>query len=222
MMKALGIFLIVCFIYPSLAFADFDPSDIIKIVGKIYGVNLDIKNLNDLQVNRLDSVVKGLTGTHSYGSMIFDQNQYDWGSGANSWQDILAMSLNGSGSGQLGSVIQRLSKEYPIEALHSQNKTENEYYLLQAQTTLASRSSSQLAFDQVAKEEQVMKALQAAIDKSQDSKSAADLNNRLIAEQNNLSIQQAKLLAVLVQQVAVDAQEKANRAKEDAEFFDYR
>ena len=202
--------------------------DIFNVMTKIQGIDLDMKNIsqdtfniNKDQLSQLNLITNGLTGTHSYGSMNYDKNQFDWGKGSDNWQDML--SLYKTGGGSLAQVSGNLEKEFPIaDNLGSSSQTENEYYRLQAQTTLASRSSSQLAFEQVSKESKVIEDLHNEIDKSKDNKSSVDLNNRLVSEQNNMSIQQTKLLALLVQQEAVNSQEKANHAKENAEFFDFK
>jgi hypothetical protein len=220
MKKLIAISLLMLLI-PQLAFADVDVMQIINIFAKIYGLNVDMLDTNRMQLERMENIIQGLTGHNRYGSIFDDSAQYYWGSGATSWENILALTNNNLSAGDLARVMSTLIKDYPIDPLRSSNEIENKYYLLQAQTTLASRSTSQLAFDQISKEENVIKSLQSFIDTADNNKAATDLNNRLVSEQNRLSIQQAKLLAILVQQVSVDAQEKANRAKEDADFFDY-
>jgi hypothetical protein len=214
-----------------------DPiSRILKVVGQISqydqqistytsdieGVDKNILDNNKKQLTDLDSIISGLTGTHSYGGMNYDSSQFNWGNGSDSWQSLLSLYKTGGG-GDLARLAGNLGNEYPIsDNLGSSSNTENEYYRLQAQTTLASRASSQLAFDQVSKESKVISTLHDQIDQAKDNKSSVDLNNRLVSEQNQMSIQQTKLLAALVQQAAVDSQEHANHAKENSEFFDYK
>jgi len=209
-----------CLLFFSTAsYASFNFGRMLHIISNIYGVNLHLEDLNNKQYAELMNVASGLTGTHNYGSLFDNSDQFDWGDNTDNWQDILALYQNGSG-GELGAVSRDLARQFPIsDKLGSSNPTEDAYYRLQAETSLASRSSSQLAFKQISKEAKVVDHLQNEIDRAKDNKSAVDLNNRLISEQNKLSIQQAKLLALLVQQQAVAAQQQANRAKEDAEFF---
>jgi hypothetical protein len=202
---------------------------IVDSLTKIYGVNLDLKQLdqnildmNKDQLSDINAVMEGLTGTHSYGEMEYDPNQFNWGSRSGKWQDVLSLYQSESHD-PLAQVSDHLEKQFPISNnLNQGNPTENAYYLLQAQTTLASRSSSQLAFDQVSKETEIIEHLHHQIDKAKDTKSSTDLNNRLVSEQNAMSIQQTKLLATLVQQWAVAAQEKANHSQENSTFFDYK
>lgn len=184
----------------------------------MYGVNLDMKNQNAESLDAINALNDSLKGTHQYGSRYLDNDSYNWG--ANSWQEILSMSRSGIGRGQLADATARLAREFPIDgSLNSPNQIENDYYDLQARTALASRSTSEVAYKQAVREEKTMHDLNGLIDKTPDAKSAADLNNRLVAENAMTNVQQTKLLAVLVQQAALSEQEKANRAREDKEFF---
>jgi hypothetical protein len=211
--------------------------DIFKATLKVYGVNLemkginqsqldetrDIKKISQSQLNEVQKISGGLTGTHQYGSQFYDPNKLFWGKGGNDWQSILALTHAGGGEGTLGSAIRQLSSQFPIRgSLGSSNDTENEYYRLQAQTSLASRASAQTAFDQMKNQDDTMKQLHNMIDKTPDNKSSVDLNNRLSEENISVNMQQVKLLAVLAQQLAIDSQEKANRANESAEFFNIK
>lgn len=194
---------------------------LLKAAWDTYGVNLDIKNFSIDQLDQLKSLNGSLTGTHSYGSRYYDDKIYDWGSHTDSWQHVLSLARNGGGSGELGETIISLAKEFPMTgSLNSKNQVENDYYKLQAQTALSSRSASEVAYQQAIREEKNMKKLHHMIDYAADEKSAADLNNRFSSEQAFTSVQQMKLLAILVQQQAVNSQERANRAREDMEFFD--
>ncbi len=187
-------------------------------VMKTYGVNLEMRDQNAESLDAIRDLNNNLSGTHSYGGRNYDADSYNWG--ANNWQEILSMSRMGSGHGELAETTMRLAKDFPIDgSLHSPNKIENDYYDLQARTALASRSTSEVAYQQAVREEKTMHNLHRMIDTTPDSKSAADLNNRLTTEDAMNSIQQTKLLAVLVQQAALTEQEKVNRAREDKEFF---
>jgi hypothetical protein len=223
MKKWLFIFLFIFFMLLRVqsAFAA-DITQIITVLSKIAGADLSMEQSNLSELSELQAMNRGLLGTHSYGSLYYDSHAYNWGSGTETWQALLSLYKNGLGEGRLFHVMQTLENQFPINThFSSPNSIENDYYRLQAQTTLASRSSSQLAFDQVAKEAGTLEQLQTEIDRAKDSKSAMDLNNRLSLEHANLTLQQTKLLALLVQQIATDAQEKANRANEDAHFFNY-
>jgi hypothetical protein len=197
-------------------------TQIVTVLSKIAGTNFSIEKANLSELAELQAMSRGLVGTHSYGSLYYDNNAYNWGNGTDTWQELLSLYQNGARDSRLFTIMQLVANQFPINNhFEGPNEIENQYYRLQAQTTLASRSSSQLAFDQVAREARTLVELQAEIDRAKDSKSAMDLNNRLSLEHTHLTMQQTKLLALLVQQVATDAQEKANRANEDAHFFNY-
>jgi hypothetical protein len=211
----------VMLLIPSVTLA-FDISDLWDILEKSYERQVGIDTTTKDELVQLKALLAGLTGTHQYGSFNNDSSQFSWGTKTGDWQSILALYKNGDG-GELSRLESTFSKQFPIkDSLGSSNDIENQYYLLQAQTALATRSSSQLAFQQISNESQVIDDLQKQIDKAQDNKSAVDINNRLLAEQNKLSIQQAKMMTLLVQQGLVEAQEKSNRAKENADFFDFK
>lgn len=197
--------------------------DIFKAALKIYGINVEMKDLDRNQLTQLNNINDSLTGTHNYGSQYYNANQFGWGQDSSNWQLLLAQAARGGGNGEVGHAMNQLSPQFPIRSsLGSSNETQNEYYRLQAQTTLASRATSQTAFEQLNREADTLQNLHNLIDRAPDSKSAADINNRLAAENALINIQQAKLLAVLVQQAAIDSQARANTAKENAEFFDKR
>ncbi len=203
------------------AFAN-DITQVLNILSKIAGTNLSIEKTNFGELSELQTMSNGLIGTHSYGSLYYDNNAYNWGNEANTWQGLLSLYRSGVHDSKLLNIMQTVANEFPInDRFKSPNDIENTYYRLQAQTTLTSRSSSELAFDQVSRQARTLIELQSEIDRAKDSKSAMDLNNRFASEQAHLTVQQTKLLALLVQQVATDAQEKANRANEDAHFFNY-
>lgn len=236
MKRKLAIVFTLTFLLPLTAQANW-LEDIFKVSKQIYQVNFDIdgiaksqldetikiKKSNEFQLDEMKRIAGGLIGTHQYGSQYYDPEQLSWGEGSSNWQSVLALSHTGGGSGALGSAMKQLGRDFPINHdLNSPNETENKYYQLQAQTALASRASAQTAFDQLNNEDQTMKQLHNLIDTTKDNKSAVDLNNRLVAENTMVNIQQAKLLAVLVHQIAMDSQEKANRAAENAAFFDIK
>lgn len=218
--KFLAASLLLTLMIPTTASAEIDWGDIFNMIAGMYGVSLDTNKIDKDQLDKLKDINNSLTGTHNYGNKNYDKNTYVWGNGTDDWQQVLAMSRNG-GSGELGSTISELSKQFPMTgSLKSRNPVENDYYDLQARTALASRSSAEVAYKQAVKEEKTMRNLHDMIDHAEDQKSAADLNNRFAAENAMTNVQQTKLLSILVQQQAVSAQEKANRAKEDMEFFD--
>ncbi|MCD6040277.1 MAG: Legionella vir ue protein [Gammaproteobacteria bacterium] len=202
-----------------------DLFEIITILSKIAGSTMSIQNTNLNELVALQALNKGLMGMHSYGSLYGSNAAFGWGESADTWQGLLSLYRQGGGgvgNSSLFSIMRTVANQFPMnDHLNSPNEIENTYYRLQAQTTAVSRSSSELVFDQVTREANTLAALQSEIDRTSDAKSAMDLHTRFSAEQANLTVQQTKLLALLVQQVATDAQEKSNRANEDAHFFNY-
>jgi hypothetical protein len=171
-------------IFPPVSSAEGGLFALVDAIAKIYGINLDLKDLNQLQVDRMTTLNAALSGVHDYGRSSYNANDYTWGDSANTWQSILSLSGNGRGEGELAESIAQIAKEFPIapDGLHSPNQIENQYYNLEAQEALASRSSADLAYKHAIRAEQTMSHLHTLIDKAVDNKSAVDLNNRLVAE----------------------------------------
>src|SRR6478672_4298908 len=85
--------------------------DIFSAAMKIYGVNLELKNLDQSQVDALNNIkdlnksqltemqkiTNGLTGTHQYGNEAYEANQLGWGKSAKDWQSLLALAEVGKG-----------------------------------------------------------------------------------------------------------------------------
>lgn len=211
----------VCFSMLSFSAHAVGWQDLINSIVKVYGVNLDMKNLDIESLEQLKSLDKSLNGTHSYGGRFYNKDAFDWS--ANHWSEMLSLSKNPHGHGEMGETMLRLSRDFPIdETVSSPNKTTNEYYRLQAQTSLASRAASEVAYQQATNQEKTMQRLHDEIDQTKDQKSASDLNNRLVAENALTNVQQTKLLAVIAEQSALNAQEKVNRAKQDKAFFEMK
>tara|TARA_R110000868_G_scaffold207266_3_gene456242 strand:+ start:3309 stop:3989 length:681 start_codon:yes stop_codon:yes gene_type:complete len=190
---------------------------------KMYNLDLHTDKINTDQLGKLNDLKKSLTGTHRYGGRNYDRYAYAWGDRTGDWQQILSLSRSGNSNGEVASRMVELAKEFPIRnSLNSTNNVENDYYTLQAQTALSSRSTSEVAYRQAVREEKTLRELHDMIDSAADEKSASDLSNRVATEHAMTSVQQTKLLSILVQQAAVNAQEKANRAREDMEFYDIK
>jgi len=196
----------------------FEIMDIVNMVAQMYGINVDIFDNGVDQLSQLQALEKNLSGTFKLGNQYYSSERYAWGNQSDSWQSIIAMSKNGTGNGQLGKTILSIAKDFSIDSVNSPNSIENEYYKLQAATALSSRSASEVTFEQAVKEEKTLK-LHSLIDTITTQKEATDFNNRIASEQAITSVQQTKLLSILVQQEAIRAQERANRAREDMEFF---
>jgi len=197
----------------------FEIMDIVNMVAQMYGINVDIFDNGVDQLSQLQALEKNLSGTFKLGNQYYSSERYAWGNQSDSWQSIIAMSKNGTGNGQLGKTILSIAKDFSIDSVNSPNSIENEYYKLQAATALSSRSASEVTFEQAVKEEKTLKKLHSLIDTITTQKEATDFNNRIASEQAITSVQQTKLLSILVQQEAIRAQERANRAREDMEFF---
>lgn len=167
-----------------------------------------------LMHDQLVNQFKAITGSYGLGSLGFNSNLQSWGSGTESWQNILHLYQKGSNPGLLNDVVKLLSKEFPIQESKVANPNPEsinaKYYLLQAKTALATRATSQTDYDNIQKQIHYMHQLHAQIDHTQNLKAAVDLQNRLQVEGNLLQLEILRMLSLSSQQQAIAAQGHVN------------
>jgi hypothetical protein len=187
----------------------------------IKGMNVDLQNVINKEINK---EIEQLTGHSGYGTLNYDQNAMNWGNGSDKWESVV--NLYDSNNSGLGQTMTHMGSDFPI--ITEPQTTFNPYTstsektidILQSKTTLAARASSQVAFDKIAAEEKVIATLNQQIEHAPNAKAAADLNNRLLAENANITLQVEKLLAVLVQQQAVESQGTQADMQASHNFYD--
>jgi len=171
--------------------------------GKIGNMDTDLQAVINHQTEQL-------TGHFGFGSLHYDQNLMNWGQGSDTWSSVV--NLYHSGNGGLGQTMASMVGDFPVLSQPQASfnpymaTREKDYITLSSKTTLATRASSQLAFDKINQEMQVIHSLNQQIDSAPNAKAALDLNNRLTAENAEISLQLEKLLAAMLQQQAVENQ----------------
>lgn len=201
---------------PLTAQADWDLGEIINILAEINGVKLkgiDEKNAQTIaEIKNMQNLLKGNSG---FGAKDYVDYQ-SWGKGAEDWGS--ALNVYNTGSGTLGNLAKKLNSDpdngFPINPnlkTFNPKDAQDRYSLLQAKTALASRAASQLAFDKI--QDQItyhQKNLQPKIDTTQNLKSAVDLQNRLLFENNMIQLEMLRMAALSNQQQAIQTQSEVN------------
>jgi len=208
---------------PVCSYAEIDFSGIISAIGSLAGINLQILEQAQQQFTEVSNINANLgtylNGKNQFGAKGYEKNIFEWGDSVKNWQEVLTISKEGNES-PLKKKIAEFADQFPIHEIENlPNAIEKEYYQLQAQTVVTARAAAELTYQQTIKQEKVLQKLHEDIDQVESEKAASDLGNRLLSEQARASLQQTKMLSTLVQQQAVDAQERAKRMKEDLEFF---
>jgi type IV secretion system VirB5/TraC/TraE/TrbJ family protein len=176
----------------------------------------DIKDITN-------SMKQYMTGSYNMGNINFDKDLQSWGNDTNDWSSILSVAQSGGSSSDYGQVVQQLAKQYPIDTTTinqvNENKDDQSFYQLKAQTALAARAASQLDYNNIQKQITNQQNLQQQIDSTPNEKAAIDLQNRLQVEGNLINLELLRQISLLSQQKSLDAQEEVNSAVKNAQFL---
>lgn len=192
--------------------------EILKTISKMYGVNLDsfkkLKKINDMTLQELHAI----TGKHHVGKEGYQDFQ-SWGDSHAKWDSALVGYKEGQGS--IGHLQKKFDTQFPIAPNYKQldlAKMHVEFDTLQAQTALASRAASQDIFDRIQKQIAYQQTLQTQIDETTDLKTATDLQNRLLFENNMIALDTLRLMAISAQQQSIQLQASANEVTSNKAF----
>lgn len=222
-MKRLIIILLFLSLISTSVFAG-DPielAEILTAVQAIQDINGDIKDINS-QIKDFDEQIKNfMEGNYSWGS-YFVTDYHTW-KGNETWSDVISMAQHGSYSGDLGDMMETLARDFPINInivnISNSNEQDQKDYALKASIALAARTASQYDYDQIQKQIDEMNKIKTEIDKTENLKSAVDLQNRLQVENSMMQLSILRQLSLLNQQQALKSQEEANAMVKNAEFL---
>lgn len=176
------------------------------------------KDIEDL----MKQVHGGLTSHSGWGTYSTHDYQ-SYGDGAHNWTSVMQMADGGSGSGALGQAMSSISSQFPMDKIAFnkgvQDANSQKYYSLKSQTILATRAASQLDYDKIQEQIAYQQMLQAQIEKTNDLKSAVDLNNRIQVESNLISLEILRQSALANQQQSINEQANVNSALSNAKFL---
>lgn len=198
--------------------------ELIKHAKKQFEELKDIKENGVKNLEFLKQQSSYMTGHYGYSSIDNKPNLQNWGTGSNFWEQVLNVYQQGGNPGDVGSVAKTLERQYPIKSaseVYPYNAAQGQYYELQAKTTLASRALSQVSFDRVSKEIEMLDELKDEIEKSPNQKATLDLIARVQIESALIQTQIERLLATLLQQTSVNSQAEPNGAVATHHFFDW-
>jgi hypothetical protein len=170
-------------------------------------------------MRQVDGHMSGHFGWGNY--QTHDYQSY--GNSAIDWNSVMRLAAGGGGSGDLGVVMSALANQFPIQQ-DQFNKAggshvQQQYYSLQSQTILATRAASQLDYDKIQSQITYQQMLQNQIEKTNDLKSALDLNNRIQAEANLINLEILREQSLANQQHAMSDQANMNTAFLHAKFL---
>lgn len=165
--------------------------------------------------------LSAITGNMGHGKNDFFSYTKALGTGTENWAKVLDSYQNGSGP--LATLAKQYQAEYPIEhdLVNSavQNSREQKYYTLQAKTAIASRATSNAVFNNIETKLARQEKLINNIDNEKSLKGSVELLSRLQAENNLIQLEMMRLMAMLNQQQAVNAQGQVNSALTNAQFL---
>lgn len=218
--------LILIVLLPFKVYAE-DISGILTELEKMEETEMDISTYTSQIKGDIESlnqqIQSYMTGHYGLGATNY-QDYQSWGNGATDWQSVLNMAQGGGNdSGLLGQQLKSASQDFPINTTLinqvNHSPTDQRYYALQAQTTLASRAASQVDFNQIQQEIQYQQKLKDQIDTTDNLKAATDLQNRLQVENNLIQLQLLRQIALLNQQKAIESQGQVNGTVTNAQFL---
>ncbi len=173
------------------------------------------------QLEVLKSNQAAMTGHYKYSSLFNDSSLKDWQHAGNDWSSMLDSSTSNSES--LTAIKKQIQKEFPIKnaaSLYSRTDSENaKLYDLLAKTTLASRATSTLTYNNIDKELLMLEKLQQQIEESPNQKATLDLIARIQIEEAKLIAYQLKSTAVSSQLTSLQSQQEVSDAKWASDFF---
>lgn len=188
----------------------------------IYTASLNmLKQQQDISqmMHELNSNVTGHSGWGSYNTHDYQS----YGNNADSWNKVIGMAESGEHHGEVGQVMQALSRQFPIDSAtynHGVNDSTSQlYYKQQAQTVLAARATSQLDYDRIKEQIAYQQMLQNQIEKTKDLKAAVDLSSRIQVEGNLIQLALLRQMALSNQQQALNNQSTLNSSLANARFL---
>lgn len=236
----LRFFLMINLFFSTAAFAD-PISDIINMLGTIEGYQKNMAGYeNDIDgyesaiknyqsdIASLTGKVQGdMTGSYGWGTNGFQDFQ-SWGSDATNWNSVISVAQNGGSgsSSELGQMMQTIQNS-PNQVVFNpnafqqtdSNTNDENYYAMQAQTTIAARAASQVDFNNIQNQINYENGLRQDIENTTNLKAAVDLQNRLTAENNLIQLEILRQVALMNQQKSVSAQADINNATQNAAFL---
>lgn len=207
-----------------------DPLDILKMLGRIYGINLDqltalkdVKNLNEALKEVSEKQLSAITGHYNMGNLYnsaHEQSERLWTN--DNWQSVLEHASGGN-SARFQELLKSYGDKYPslsgiqITPLNG-NTLKAKTYQDNARTNLASLSVSECSYNGINDRIKKLQGLLNQIEQSPNEKASLDLQARLLAEIGFVQLELLRLQSVQTQLTAMHNQGMTNGTTQDAGF----
>lgn len=208
-------------------FADFEPTAIVNVLLKMYGMQEmhlpKLDNLDDM-LTQIQTMNKNLSGNFGYGNFLNSQtdlNRRLWSN--DSWSDVLKMA--GSGNAEQFALAQKAyAKLYPVVESNHIGSTLKEgnltrtYYQQQSSISRAALAASSYQYDDINHHIQVVHDILTKLESEQSEKAALDLNARLVAELSFIQLDMLKQQILQTQLMATQTQRDVNGMSDASSF----
>lgn len=210
--------------------AQADAIDILKLLGNLYGVNIDqltalkdLKTINGALKELSEKEVLAVTGHYRMGDLYnshSDQVNRLWAN--EHWQDVLKQASGGN-SGRFRELLKVYHDRYPtvsqemISPLQS-NSLKAKTYIDNAKTNLAGLSVSEYSYNALQDRVKRLQGLLNQIESTPNQKAAQDLQTRVLAEIGFLQVELLRVQSVQAQLSAMQGQGMTNGTTQDAQF----
>jgi len=165
----------------------------------------EISQLMD-ENSHLKALLKEGLGNYGYGNLLnspSDLNQREWS--PSSWQNALH-GLAGNNPARYQQLMALYKQNHPSLSASDYQKgasaANTKAYENQVSTNRAATVQANYAFDDIQKHLQDVHQLSQQIDKTQNTKAAMDLNNRLLTELSYIAVQELKMQTILSEQMS--------------------
>ena len=174
------------------------------------------------QLSQAKEIASDAEGHYGWSNFKFKDYQ-SYGTGGGDISSLFNLAKQGGGSSSIGSSIDQLSKDFPINTntinqVITDPQTQK-YYTLKAETTLANRAASQADYNNIQKQIDYQNQLRAQIDNTKNTKSAIDLLTRSQIEGNLINLEILRQTALANQQSSVNSQAELNDEVLNANFL---
>lgn len=218
------------FTQPSFA----DAIDILKLLGNLYGVNVDqlttlkdVKNINEAVKKLNEKQLSALTGHYNMGNLYNSTNdQADRLWSNQSWQNVL-VAASGGNSARFQELLKSYQDKYPsLDQAQitpfNPNSLKAQTYSQNAKTNLAGLSVSEYSYNSLQDRIKKLQGLLNQIEQTSNEKATLDLQARILAEIGFVQLELLRLQSVQTQLTAMHNQGITNGTTQDAGFVKWQ
>lgn len=192
--------------------------DIISILEKTYGVDVDIKDIEGTVEGLSEDQLNAIIGNYGYGDLLNsneDLQKREWS--ADTWDDAL-QGLSGGNSDRYQELVSAYKEDHPSLSPEEVSQGSSDVYATDYQqivdTNQAANVHASYAFEEVNKHLETINELSQKIEETENTKAIADLTARINAEIAYLQVEQIKAISVMNEQLAQgQASEIVNRSE---------